>query len=152
MSLARVLLPTLPGVLSLLGACDALLTGSGCGAGDCPLSTRVAGQVTDPSGVPVSGSDVRLRPLFRGVGHESCVGAPLREEEELDVLVESEGAGEFSATLVAPSVDRPSCVELRAEPPSGVSLQPTTDTIRASWVPPARSIPTSYAALVLPRP
>lgn len=151
MSLARVLLPTLPVAFSLLGACDGLLTGSGCGVGDCLLSTRVTGQVTDPSGVPVSGAAVRLRPLFRGLGHESCIRAPLLEEGELDVLVESGGSGEFSSILEAPSIDRPNCVELRVEPPSGVSLQSRTDTIRASWVPPARSVPTSYVALVLPR-
>lgn len=147
----RLRVPLLLGALPTITlplACDQPFVGSGCGD-VCPLSTRVEGQVIDPSGVPVPDVEVRLRPLFLGLGDDPCVHSPAYEEEELAVFVRTGDRGEFSAVLEAPSIDVPDCVEIRADPPPRASLLPRTDTIRASWVPPARSIPGARATLIL---
>lgn len=144
----RPLLGILFPAFTLLSACDSVFVGSGCGD-TCTLSTRVEGQVIDPFGRPVPGADVRLRPLFLGLADDSCVHTPALEDEELAVFVRTGGQGEFSAILEAPSIHVPRCVEIRADPPPDASLLSRTDTIRASWVPPARSIPGTRATITL---
>lgn len=136
-------------VMPMLVACDRILTGPGCDSDLCLLSTRVEGQVTDGPGVPLPAASVSLRPLYLGLGGDSCVGSPLAGEEDRAVLVAAGDLGEFSTILEAPATHRPHCVEVRANPPPGESLGPRTDTVRASWVPPGRAIPVIFVRIAL---